>query len=107
MDDEDSMEEDRMVCEYRMVDEDSMDEEDSTDDEGIEGRFRVLLNYLDSEEQELENFFLSLKRNDDFLEKWKTMLRALIFMAVDFEKRSQRWNGRRERLIVDLWLYEV
>ena len=32
----------------------------------IEGRFKVLLDYFDSEEQELENFFLSLKRNDDF-----------------------------------------
>ncbi|XP_030963465.1 putative disease resistance protein At3g14460 [Quercus lobata] len=73
----------------------------------IEGRFRVLLDYFDSEEQELENFFLTLKRNDDFLEKWKIMLRALIFMVVDFEKWSQVWNGPGERVIFDLWLYEV
>ena len=75
----------------------------------IEGRFRVLLDYFDSEQQELENFFLSLKRNDDFLEKWKIMPRALIFMVVDFE--SKKWSKRRDRnsvrVVVDLWLYEV
>ena len=83
------------------------------DDKGIEGRFRVLLDYFDSEEQELENFFLSLKRNDDFLEKWKIMLRALIFMVVDFgskkcsKKRSKRRDRNSVRVVVDLWLYEV
>ncbi|KAL0007006.1 hypothetical protein SO802_008508 [Lithocarpus litseifolius] len=94
----------------------------------IEGRYKVLLDYFDSEEQELENFFRSLKRNDDFLEKWKIMLRALIIMVVDFESKNNSKNrnpsqGRmrykpinlnqsgvewnRNSVVVDLWLYEV
>ncbi|KAK7831282.1 putative disease resistance rpp13-like protein 1 [Quercus suber] len=86
------------------------------DDEGIEGRLRVLLDYLDSEEPELENFFRSLKRNDDFLERWKIMLRALIFMVVDFESKNNSknqnqsrvgWNSNSERVVVGLWLCEV
>uniref|UniRef100_A0A7N2R2G0 NB-ARC domain-containing protein n=1 Tax=Quercus lobata TaxID=97700 RepID=A0A7N2R2G0_QUELO len=74
--------------------------------EGIKGRFRVLLDYFDSEEQELKNFFRSLKRNDDFLEKWKIMLRALIFMVVDLESKkwSQGWNRNSVRVVVDLGL---
>ena len=93
------------------------------DDKGIEGRFRVLLDYFDSAEQELENFFRSLKRNDDFLERWKIMLRALIIMVVDFESKnnSKKWSlprwpinsiqnrveWNRKSVDVDLWLYEV
>ena len=74
-------------------------------------RFKVLLDYFDSKEQELKNFFRSLKRNDDFLDRWKIMLRALTFMVHDFESKNNpswsaaKWN--RNSVVVDLWLYEV